>query len=118
MSSSSKKMSLGNMNLFTKGTLVEMSSDKGWIFGGCKFVRNCVDIKFVRPLLPPPPNDEQEQQRCEVNDVVDAYCIDGWWVGVVSKVLPGEEEQRVYSVLLENQSHTVKLDSYYQVNPM
>ncbi|KAK1575176.1 hypothetical protein Q3G72_003208 [Acer saccharum] len=105
-------MSPGNMDLVAKGTLVEVSSDKGWFSSGwfvakvldpplsspytpgkmkflvehqslfCydgKFGRNCVDIKFVRPLPPLPPNDdEQEQQRFEVNDVVDAYCNDGW----------------------------------------
>ncbi|TXG69256.1 hypothetical protein EZV62_004191 [Acer yangbiense] len=144
MSSSSKKMSTGNMDLFAKGTLVEVSSDEGWFSGGwfvaklldpplpspstpgkmkflveyqnlrchdgSKFVRNCVDIKFVRPLPPPPPNDEKEQQRFEVNDVVDAYRNDGWWVGLVSKVF-GEEEQRVYSVLVENPSRTMNFKS-------
>ncbi|TXG69260.1 hypothetical protein EZV62_004195 [Acer yangbiense] len=130
MSSSSKKMSLGIMDLFANSTVVAVISDKRWFSGGwfvakvldpplsspstpgkmkflveyqslfCydgKLVRNCVDIKFVRPLPPPPPNDEQEQQRFEVYANVDAYCNDGWWVKVVSKVLLGEEEQRVYS---------------------
>ncbi|KAI9161734.1 hypothetical protein LWI28_020245 [Acer negundo] len=78
--------------------------------GVSKLLRIRADIKLVRPLPPPPPNDEQEQQRFEVNDVVDAYRNNGWWVGVVSKVL-GEEEQRVYLVLLGNPSRTVDFRS-------
>ncbi|TXG69257.1 hypothetical protein EZV62_004192 [Acer yangbiense] len=143
MSSSSMKMSPGNIDLFAKDTLVEVSSDERWLSGGwfvakvldplppspttpgkmeflveyqslfwwsrSKLVKR-VDIKFVRPLPPPPPNDEQEQQGFEVNDVVDAYRNNGWWVGVVSKVL-GEEEQRVYSVLLGNPSRTINFRS-------
>ncbi|KAK4838755.1 hypothetical protein QYF36_016190 [Acer negundo] len=78
--------------------------------GVSKLLRIRADIKLVRPLPPPPPNDEQEQQRFEVNDVVDAYRNNGWRVGVVSKVL-GEEEQRVYLVLLGNPSRTVDFRS-------
>ncbi|KAK1568150.1 hypothetical protein Q3G72_021162 [Acer saccharum] len=136
------KMSPGNIDLFAKDTLVEVSSADGWFPGrwfvakvldppppsptapgkmtflveyqsllcGTKLLTRRVDIKFVRPLPPPPPNDEQEEQRFEVNDVVDAYRNNGWWVGVVSKVL-GEEEQRVYSVLLGNPSRTVDFRS-------
>ncbi|KAK2651551.1 hypothetical protein Ddye_011407 [Dipteronia dyeriana] len=97
-------MSTGNMDLFAKDTLVEVSSDEGFLWWMSLF---CYEgSKFVRPLPPPPPNDEQEQQRFEVNDVVDTYRNDGWWVGVESKVC-GEEEQRVYSVLLENPSRTM-----------
>ncbi|KAK4839895.1 hypothetical protein QYF36_025795 [Acer negundo] len=135
-------MSPGNIDLYAKDTLVEVSCADGWFPGrwfvakvldppspsptapgkmtllveyqsllyGTKLLRRRVDIKFVRPLPPPPPNDEQEQQRFEVNDAVDAYLDNGWWVGVVSKVL-GEEEQRVYSVLLGNPSRTVDFRS-------
>ncbi|KAK2651552.1 hypothetical protein Ddye_011408 [Dipteronia dyeriana] len=130
----------GNIDSFAKDTLVEVSSDEGWLSGGwfvakvldppppsttttakmkflveyqnlhcqdgSKLLRKLVDIKLVRPLPPPPQNDEHEKQRFEVNDVVDAYRNDGWWVGVVSKVW-GEEEQRVYSVLFENLSRRI-----------
>ncbi|KAK1577834.1 hypothetical protein Q3G72_025278 [Acer saccharum] len=76
---------------------------------GRELLRKHVDVKLVRPLRPPPPNDDK-QQRFEVNDVVDAYYNDGWWVGVVSKVW-GEEEQRVYTVLLENPSRIMNFRS-------
>ncbi|KAK3219490.1 hypothetical protein Dsin_013460 [Dipteronia sinensis] len=136
-------MSPGNIDLFAKDTLVEVSSDEGWLSGGwfvakvldppppstttsakmkflveyqnlrchdgSKLLRKLIDIKLVRPLPPPPPND-YKQQRFEVNDVVDANYNDGWWVGVVSKVW-GEEEQRVYSVLLENPSRRINFRS-------
>ncbi|KAK0595925.1 hypothetical protein LWI29_011104 [Acer saccharum] len=137
-------MSPGNIDLFAKDTLVEVSSDEGWLSGGwfvakvldppppstttpgkmkflveyqnlrchdgSKLLRKRVDIKLVWPLPPPPPNDEKEQQRFEVNDVVDVYHNNGWWVGVVSKVW-GEEEQRIYSVLLENTSRAINFRS-------
>ncbi|KAK1574845.1 hypothetical protein Q3G72_000366 [Acer saccharum] len=136
-------MSPGNIDLFAKGTLVEVSSADGWFPGGwfvgkvldppppsptapgkmiflveyqsllygSKLLRKRVDIKFMRPLPPPPPNDdEQEQQRFEVNDVVDAYRNDGWWVGVVSKVWK-EEEPMEYLVLLKNPSRIMNFRS-------
>ncbi|TXG69250.1 hypothetical protein EZV62_004185 [Acer yangbiense] len=78
---------------------------------GSKLLRKRVDIKFMRPLPPPPPNDdEQEQQRFQVNDVVDAYRNDGWWVGVVSKVWK-EEEPMEYLVLLKNPSRIMNFRS-------
>ncbi|KAK2651535.1 hypothetical protein Ddye_011391 [Dipteronia dyeriana] len=137
------KMSPGNIDLFAKGTIVEVSSADGWFPGGwfvakvldppppsptapgkmtflveyqsllygSKLLRKRVDIKFVRPLPPPPPNDDgQEQQRFQVNDVVDAYRNDGWWVGVVSKVWK-EEEPMEYLVLLENPSRIMNFRS-------
>ncbi|KAI9161687.1 hypothetical protein LWI28_019766 [Acer negundo] len=76
---------------------------------GRELLRKHVDVKLVRPLRPPLPNDDK-QQRFEVIDMVDAYYNDGWWVGVVSKVW-GEEEQRVYSVLLENPSRIMNFRS-------
>ncbi|KAI9159758.1 hypothetical protein LWI28_001675 [Acer negundo] len=136
-------MSPGNIDLFAKGTVVEVSSADGWFPGGwfvakvldppppsptapgkmtflveyqsllygSKLLRKRVDIKFLRPLPPPPPNDdEQEQQRFQVNDVVDAYRNDGWWVGVVSKVWK-EEEPMEYLVLLENPSRIMNFRS-------
>ncbi|KAK3219508.1 hypothetical protein Dsin_013478 [Dipteronia sinensis] len=137
------KMSTGNIDLFAKGTLVEVSSADGWFPGGwfvakvldrpppsptapgkmtflveyqsllygSNLLRKRVDIKFLRPLPPPPPkDDEQEQQRFQVNDVVDAYRNDGWWVGVVSKVWK-EEEPMEYLVLLENPSRIMSFRS-------
>ncbi|CAN0885311.1 DUF724 domain-containing protein 3 [Linum grandiflorum] len=50
-----------------------------------------VDPAFVRPI---PPGDDV---KCgfEVNDFVDAKDKDGWWSGVVGKVLQGGKRYRV-----------------------
>ncbi|KAL0420156.1 UNVERIFIED_CONTAM: DUF724 domain-containing protein 5 [Sesamum radiatum] len=52
---------------------------------GSERLREYVDISFVRP---PPPL--QEIVKCfEPDDVVDAFYKDGWWTGVVTRVLEG-----------------------------
>ncbi|KAL0389742.1 UNVERIFIED_CONTAM: protein AGENET DOMAIN (AGD)-CONTAINING P1 [Sesamum calycinum] len=52
---------------------------------GSERLREYVDISFVRP---PPPF--QEIVKCfEPDDVVDAFYKDGWWTGVVTRVLEG-----------------------------
>ncbi|KAL5801113.1 hypothetical protein ACOSQ3_032745 [Xanthoceras sorbifolium] len=65
--------------------------------GGTKLIKS-VNFKFVRPL--PPDVSDNEHQTLEVNDVVDGYLVDAWWVGVVYEVL--EEEPKSYSVLLSS----------------
>ncbi|KAL5767583.1 hypothetical protein ACOSP7_014181 [Xanthoceras sorbifolium] len=65
--------------------------------GGTKLIKP-VNFKFVRPL--PPDVSDNEHQTLEVNDLVDGYLVDAWWVGVVYEVL--KEEPRGYSVLLSN----------------
>ncbi|GLT36427.1 hypothetical protein SLA2020_108030 [Shorea laevis] len=63
-----------------------------------KPLKESANLSFIRPLAPGPEPD----RSFEVNDIVDAFHRDGWWVGVVSRVLdhhryyvsfeePGEE---------------------------
>ncbi|CAA2982930.1 Hypothetical predicted protein [Olea europaea subsp. europaea] len=52
---------------------------------GSDLLREFVDLNFVRPA--PPPSEIVE--GFEVNDVVDAYYRDGWWIGVVKRVEEG-----------------------------
>lgn len=52
---------------------------------GSDLLREFVDLKFVRPA--PPPSEIVE--GFEVNDAVDAYYSDGWWIGVVKEVQIG-----------------------------
>lgn len=40
------------------------------------------DANFIRPSPP----QETAKQSLEVNDFVDAFCLDGWWTGVVAEV--------------------------------
>ncbi|XVF30360.1 hypothetical protein REPUB_Repub16aG0050600 [Reevesia pubescens] len=44
-----------------------------------------VKLSFIRPL-PPQPKTPHDDQCFEVNDVVDAFDLDGWWPGYISKV--------------------------------
>ncbi|XP_074340154.1 DUF724 domain-containing protein 6-like isoform X2 [Apium graveolens] len=46
-----------------------------------------VHVELVRPLAPSGIKDDD----FEINDVVDVYHKDGWWVGVVEKVLSKDE---------------------------
>ncbi|KAK3228638.1 hypothetical protein Dsin_000519 [Dipteronia sinensis] len=71
---------------------------------GSKLLIETVDFKFLRPQPPPPSYDEQH--KFQVNDLVDAFYNDGWWMGVVSEVSKKEEPLQ-YSVLFENPSHMV-----------
>nr|XP_043610793.1 uncharacterized protein LOC122582464 [Erigeron canadensis] len=55
-----------------------------------------VDPSFVRPV--PPVGNYRD---FEVNDVVDVYLRDGWWIGVVKKVIiidNGDQKSRKYVV--------------------
>ncbi|XWS31859.1 hypothetical protein CRYUN_Cryun23aG0111900 [Craigia yunnanensis] len=62
-----------------------------------------VDPAFIRPLLP---NEEDVQSGFEVNDVVDASYRDGWWTGVVRKVL----EKLKYRVYFDNPPDVIEFD--------
>lgn len=99
---------------FTKGSKVEVSSDdegfKGaWyvatIIEGPKFGKCLIEyetlvedeegsepltegvlVSYIRPLQPLP----ADAGGCfEVNDIVDAFHRDGWWTGVVARVVEG-----------------------------
>lgn len=50
---------------------------------GSKPLREFVNLKFIRPSPPP----ETEKVSFELNDVVDAFYRDGWWTGVITRVL-------------------------------
>ncbi|KAJ9554172.1 hypothetical protein OSB04_018217 [Centaurea solstitialis] len=63
-----------------------------------------VDPSFVRPSPPRYPrgsistnNDQAEYYYCyEVFEVVDAYLLDGWWMGVVTKVVDNGDKYMVW----------------------
>lgn len=55
-----------------------------------------VDVSYVRPA---PPSQVAAAERFEPNDVVDAFYKDGWWKGVVSRVVEGGER---FEVTFEN----------------
>ncbi|GMI70085.1 hypothetical protein HRI_000677800 [Hibiscus trionum] len=58
---------------------------------------------YIRPL---PPNHKGGAHRFEVNDVVGACYRDGWWTGVVRKVL----ENSKYRVYFDNPPDVVEFD--------
>lgn len=63
-----------------------------------------VDPGYIRPL---PPNEKgNAQSGFEVNDVVDARYRDGWWTGVVRKVL----EKSKYRVYFDNPPDVIEFD--------
>ncbi|XWS76684.1 hypothetical protein CRYUN_Cryun01aG0198700 [Craigia yunnanensis] len=71
---------------------------------GSSPLTECVDPAFIRPL---PPNEEVDvQSGFEVNDVVDASYRDGWWTGVVRKVL----EKSKYRVYFDNPPDVIEFD--------
>ncbi|KAL1157218.1 hypothetical protein V6Z11_A08G141700 [Gossypium hirsutum] len=63
-----------------------------------------VDPGYIRPL---PPNEKgNAQSGFEVNDVVDARYRDGWWTGVVRKVLSKSK----YRVYFDNPPDVIEFD--------
>ncbi|KAL4324834.1 hypothetical protein GQ457_11G002230 [Hibiscus cannabinus] len=62
-----------------------------------------VDPTYLRPL---PPNGKGGAHQFEVNDVVDASYRDGWWTGVVRKVL----ERSKYRVYFDNPPDVIEFD--------
>jgi hypothetical protein len=59
---------------------------------GSEPLKEYVDEGYIRPK---PPQEEFTAQDLELGGVVGAYCRDGWWTGVVVKVL-GDSRYRVY----------------------
>jgi hypothetical protein len=98
-------------DIFTKGALVEVSSDEEGFHGSWfaatvvesvgkhkflieyKSLRTDDDSAFLREevdnlhIRPQPP--ENVVDRFKQLDEVDALYNDGWWIGVISKVLGG-----------------------------
>ncbi|XP_022728035.1 DUF724 domain-containing protein 2-like isoform X2 [Durio zibethinus] len=63
-----------------------------------------VDPAFIRPL---PPNEKEDAQLgFEVNDIVDGSYRDGWWTGVVRKVL----EKLKYRVYFDNPPDVIEFE--------
>ncbi|KAK0581088.1 hypothetical protein LWI29_009937 [Acer saccharum] len=75
---------------------------------GKKLLREHVSLGLIRPLPPPP--REEGMHRFQVNDVVDGYYNDGWWVGVVCHVMRDceAEDSKPYTVLFDDPPDSVK----------
>ncbi|OMO64050.1 hypothetical protein CCACVL1_22090 [Corchorus capsularis] len=64
-----------------------------------------VDPAFIRPL-PPQEKEEDAHSGFELNEVVDAGYRDGWWTGVVRKVV----EKSKYRVYFDNPPDVIEFD--------
>lgn len=62
-----------------------------------------VHVSFVRPL---PPVGKGLNEVIEVNDVVDAFYNDGWWVAVVDDVV---DDGRKFEVSFDDPPETMVL---------
>ncbi|CAH9112723.1 unnamed protein product [Cuscuta europaea] len=60
---------------------------------GHSLLREFVPLEYIRPRPPP-----QTVEGFELNDTVEASYKDGWWTGVVTKVLPSSR----YTVTFDN----------------
>lgn len=119
-------------HLFSLGTEVEVSSDEPGFKGSCYLatiielptpkklkkarveyrtlltddgseqLKEYVDQACIRPLPP----QEVAAQDLEHGEVVGAYCRDGWWTGVVVKVLGNSK----YRVFFENPPDVIEFD--------
>ncbi|GAA0171905.1 hypothetical protein LIER_25837 [Lithospermum erythrorhizon] len=49
-------------------------------------LREHVNVNNVRPL---PPFSDKNTRLFELYDVVDAFYLDGWWTGVITRVFEG-----------------------------
>lgn len=120
--------SKARMKKFSKGTAVEVSSDEDGFQGAwfaatvvsaigqdkylieykslrteddTDFLREEVDIQHVRPHPP----DAVMTDSFNLNEEVDAFCNDGWWEGVISKVVKGSR----YKVYFKGTEDEVEL---------
>lgn len=69
---------------------------------GSEQLKEDVDQAYIRPLPP----QEVAAQDLEHGEVVGAYCRDGWWTGVVVKVLGNSN----YRVFFENPPDVLEFD--------
>ncbi|XVF29315.1 hypothetical protein REPUB_Repub15cG0110300 [Reevesia pubescens] len=53
-----------------------------------------IKLSFIRPL-PPQPKTPDDNHCFEVNDVVEAFHLDGWWSGSVSQVFDNPKKYLV-----------------------
>ncbi|KAL6504977.1 hypothetical protein OROGR_024794 [Orobanche gracilis] len=60
---------------------------------GSELLKENVSISCVRPF----PALQEIVEGYELNDVVDAFYQEGWWIGTVTQVLEGEERRYVVS---------------------
>ncbi|KAI9181424.1 hypothetical protein LWI28_014895 [Acer negundo] len=72
---------------------------------GMKPLREHVSYGFIRPI---PPFEMHNDQTFQVNDVVDGYYNDGWWVGVVCHVW---EDSKAYTLVFDDPPDSVKFRS-------
>lgn len=61
-----------------------------------KPLKECVNSSLIRPA---PPQEPEKIQSFELDDVVDAFYKDGWWPGVITKVL---QENSRFEVTFSN----------------
>ncbi|KAK1560158.1 hypothetical protein Q3G72_022989 [Acer saccharum] len=72
---------------------------------GMQPLREHVSFGFIRPI---PPFEMHDDQKFQINDVVDGYYNDGWWVGVVYHVW---EDSKSYTVVFDDPPDSVKFRS-------
>lgn len=63
-------------------------------------LREYVNSEFIRPL---PPEDTRSKPF-ELGDIVDANYSDGWWTGVISRILRGSR----FLVAFQNPPHEIE----------
>ncbi|KAL3814622.1 hypothetical protein ACJIZ3_015890 [Penstemon smallii] len=109
---SPKKQKIGHN--FSPGAAVEVSSDEdglegAWFSGTINLKDDDDDTKLLREevdglRLRPSPPDVEIVDRFEALEQVEALYNDGWWVGVVAKVLKDDK----YYVYFESSDEKLK----------
>ncbi|KAF5194666.1 agenet domain-containing protein [Thalictrum thalictroides] len=72
-----------------------------------KPLREYLPYKCLRPV-PPPPKETSPPCPYELNEEVDAFCNDGWWKGVITKI-PNVDSSK-YSVFFKHHDEEMEFE--------